>query len=231
MTEAVFSDDGMDAAEMLQAIEAAFAIRISNDEATQIRRVGDLYDLISSKVKVVDRGQLPCLTAMAFRRIKKALHERLPHHHFLPETPLRQVTRVISARPLLRQLAADTGLRMPDPVMGLSGLAAMALTFVVLPLCLYQFDIAPPVVSGLLGIALTFLIARFWPVDLPRNMRNVGDLARSAAARNIAALSGQDEAVRTSDVWAALDSIIREIAARDAPIGRETPFFRASRFK
>jgi acyl carrier protein len=46
MTMAIFSDDGMDGVEMLQAIEAAFAIRISSEEATKIRRVGDLYDLI-----------------------------------------------------------------------------------------------------------------------------------------------------------------------------------------
>jgi hypothetical protein len=162
---------------------------------------------------------------MAFRRIKKALHERYPDHPLHPETPIRQVTGAIPVGRWLRQLADDTGLRMPNPTMRLSGLGAMALTFVVLPLCLYQLDIAPLIVSGLLGVVLTFAVARYWPVNLPRHVRSVGDLARKVAARNIAALSKQDGAIRTRDVWAALDSIIREVSARDEPIGRETLFY------
>jgi hypothetical protein len=225
MTKAVFADDGMDAVEMLQAIEAAFATRISNEEAARMIRVGDLYDLLCSKVKAVDHGQLPCLTAMAFRRIKKALRERLPDRELNPETPIRQLTGMISVGPWLRQLGADTGLRMPDLTMRPSGLAAMTLTFAVLPLSFYQFEIAPPVISGLLGIVLTLAVARYWPAALPRNVKNVGDLARSTAARNIALLSRQGEAIRTKDVWTALESIIREIAARDEPIGRETLFY------
>ena len=225
MAKAVFSDDGMDAVEMLQAIEAAFAITVTNEEAQQIESVGDLYDLICSKVKAVADGQLPCLTATAFRRIKRALRERLPDHQILPETPMRQVLRGMPPGQLLRRLAADTGLSMPGPTMRLSGAGMMALTFVVLPLCLYQFDIAPPIVSGSLGIALTFAVARYWPSGLPRHVTTVGELARSAAAKNIAALSKQDGAVRTSDVWAALVSIICDIAARDEPIGRETMFY------
>lgn len=226
MPKAVFSDDGMDAVEMLQAIEAAFAIRISNEEAVHIEKVGDLYDLICSKVNTVDHGQLPCLTAKAYRRIKQAIRERLPDHQLRPETPIWQVTDGIPAGRWLRQLAADTGLSMPDPTMHLSGLGMMVLTFVVFPLCLYHFDVAPPIVSGPLGVMLTFAIVRYWPADLPRHVTTVGELARIVAARNIAALSKQEGAMRTGDVWAALDSIVRDIAGRDEPIGRETLFYK-----
>jgi predicted secreted protein len=60
---------GLDAVELVMAVEEKFAISITDEEATKIRTVGDLKCLVTAKLDVTDVDG--CLTQRAFHLIRK----------------------------------------------------------------------------------------------------------------------------------------------------------------
>jgi hypothetical protein len=74
--------------ELLQAVEAAFDVRLTDAEAEQIRTVGDLHSMLIGRLHHVERGAIPCPAAMAFRRLKRAIEGAQPRTQVRPSTEL-----------------------------------------------------------------------------------------------------------------------------------------------
>jgi hypothetical protein len=79
---------GLDAVELLMAVEEKFGISIADEEATKTRTVGDLKRLVCAKLDVA--GAAGCLTQRAFHLIrKKATAEfGVLRRNLRPDTPL-----------------------------------------------------------------------------------------------------------------------------------------------
>jgi hypothetical protein len=69
---------GLEAVELVMAIEETFAIEIKDEEAGHIVSVGDLYGLVLAKLKGQSTDQ--CLTSAAFYRLRRALMDGLRVH-------------------------------------------------------------------------------------------------------------------------------------------------------
>jgi hypothetical protein len=212
--------------ELLQAIEAAFGVRLTNAEAGACITVGNLHDVLLQRVHHVDRGALPCLSAIAYRRLKRAIEKRVPEAKVRPQTPLADIVKIGQVAGWWRHLAGEAGLRLPRLGIGGWGFATIVV-LLLSPLALLpwlgKLSFARLLASGPLAVVLGWCL----PAHLPSRYRTVGDLARATAAMNISSLSWPAGAMRTRDVWDALETIIRDNLLWEGPLDRETRFFPA----
>ncbi|HZB87167.1 MAG TPA: hypothetical protein VE291_00765 [Terracidiphilus sp.] len=77
---------GLDGVEIVLRIEDEFSISLADEEARGVRTVGDLYELVLSKLDTTST----CLSSRAFYRTRQALVESLdvPRHLIRPSTEL-----------------------------------------------------------------------------------------------------------------------------------------------
>ncbi len=62
---------GLEGVELVMNVEEAFGIRISDQDASEVRTVGQCCDLIE---RILSRGgQEPCSTGATFYRLRRAL--------------------------------------------------------------------------------------------------------------------------------------------------------------
>jgi hypothetical protein len=59
--------------DVLYAIEKTFGVKLSDAEAVHCETVGQLYDVVSSKLNMPEVRNLRCPTALAFFRLRAAL--------------------------------------------------------------------------------------------------------------------------------------------------------------
>ncbi len=82
---------GLDAVELVMAVEEKFGISITDEEATKTLTVGDLKQLIRGKLDVADADG--CLTQRAFHLIRKNATAEFDilRRNLRPDTPLETV--------------------------------------------------------------------------------------------------------------------------------------------
>jgi hypothetical protein len=64
----------LDDIDFIEAVEAAFGITFDREPAAW-STFGDVFDAICQRVQPVERGPFPCLSASAYRRIRRALSQ------------------------------------------------------------------------------------------------------------------------------------------------------------
>jgi hypothetical protein len=219
MTKSLFGKSpDLDDVDFIETIETAFGITFGQDEPETWHTFGDLFDATCRHVKPVESGSFPCLSAAAYRRIKRGILKDRTSPGVRPNTRLEDVIgrRELSER--WRRLEKDTGLKRP-------GLPLSAWVIVLFPFMLLGIPILHSLAD--LNEWITFLIWILCAVAialLPRALpvRTVGELARAVAALNAQELSQSHGAIRTSDVWDSLVWIACDITAHKGPIDRET---------
>src|SRR5437762_13438344 len=79
---------GLDGVEQILAVEDAFQIHIADEEAGSVSTVGDLHDLVVSKLQWQDSKR--CLTSAAFYRTRSGIVDTLgiDRRKIRPATPL-----------------------------------------------------------------------------------------------------------------------------------------------
>jgi hypothetical protein len=89
---------GLDAVELVMAVEEKFGITISDEEATNALTVGDLKRLVQAKLKLTDTEG--CLTQRAFHLLRKNAISQFgtTRSKFRPETALETVVPLSSRR-------------------------------------------------------------------------------------------------------------------------------------
>jgi hypothetical protein len=242
-------DDDLDPVEVVIAIEKAFEVKVSNEEAKAIFRVGELFTLLLSKMPVGDAGR-KCASAMAFYRVRRALNELGIDAGRFPSDDLSSLHRVYS-KSFVRSLKERSGLRLPRPAFGLVGKLGVAVLLVGLSAGLGTIALGLLAASTKLAMSLSFppkgqletisialLVGAFvaGPIlmyldagRLPANCRTLGSLAARTASLSYGRLVKQGADARVASVWKALTENLADFAGVPADqIARETYFLRSA---
>ena len=99
--------------DVLRAIEEAFRIRISDQEAACCETFGQLFEVVSSKLDITEPRRLGCPTTLAFFRLRAALRRLGYMQRMTSETDLRAIFRSHGTIRLHLALARDTDLKLP----------------------------------------------------------------------------------------------------------------------
>jgi len=208
-----------DEVDLLDEIQAAFDVTFTDSEAESCRTVGDLFDVLMTKIAPAE-GANRCATAMAFYRLRRAIGAG----HAGPHSMLRDVLTG-TPRQAYARLGSATGLRMPALVFGAVGWFGM---MVVLPGILASAAFwqaassfwAVPFLISMLGILVAFF-------DRKPEAATLGDLARQVAVLNFAHLARSGARSVRVDVWKNFVQLLRQETGLidNSPISRETTFF------
>ncbi len=204
MTSSLGLAGDLDDVELIQDVEAAFGIRLADDEISRCSTVGHLFELIEARLPGMPSGQ-SCATAMCFYRLRRALQ---PHSAIAlrPKTSIAELGRM-PVRKLHRIIETECGLRPPPQYITLWGCLALLLV-VVLPFGLFAVGmpwwVALP--SAVIGIGLY----RLAPIQLPGEVETFGDLVRIVASRSIGALAGQGARLGPKEAWQAFTDVLSD---------------------
>ncbi|MGO9095396.1 MAG: hypothetical protein ACLQGV_09240 [Bryobacteraceae bacterium] len=205
---------GEDTAELLLAIEDAFQIEIAERELGYIATVGDLRDLVISKLQ--GQNSKRCLTSAAFYRTRRGMIDALgiDRRQIRPSTPLAPLLPRRNRRRMWRSIQGAMELKLPD-LRGSLWIALFALALgIALPTGIaFRAGIG----SGWIGVVL-FLglivggllirLARPLEVVIPNGATTVGDLARDVLALNHARLVEEAGGWNKDEVWESLCRVI-----------------------
>ena len=214
------------AIDLLEEVEAAFGIKIANEDAEQCETVGDLYDIVCTHLPEWDAQGGDCGSSMVFYRIRRSLSPD-DRRGIVPDSAL-VVTGLPPSR-LFKKLKMDTGLRLPAyhlTWLGLTGgfllVGGVIAAIVALLAGLWSVSGVAAVIA-LAGVPLL----RLDPGTLPAGITTVGDLVRRAVPLNAAKL--KDNGGRPADRWSVLVALAAEYGALPPDeIGPDTFFHRKS---
>jgi hypothetical protein len=192
----------LDDVDMLEDVEAAFGFRASDDELARCRTVGDLFELINSRLP----SESPagnCATAMCFYRLRRAIQPRISIS-LRPDTPIEEL-RSLSVRNLHRIIEKECGLRPPPPTLSVWGCISLmlvpALPLGALFMGLGEWIAAASAIAPTMGYRLA-------PIRHPNSVQTFGDLVRQISSRSIGTLSKQGARLRTPSDWGAFRHIL-----------------------
>ena len=207
---------GLDAVELILAVEDAFQIHIPDEEASTVSTVGDLHALVISKLRGQDSKR--CLTSAAFYRVRRGMIETLglTRRQIRPSTPLDAVLPLSGRRQTWYRIQETTKLKLPPlrhPPLLQASLLSLGAAITVAP-GLYA-RIAPEwfLLLAFLGLIVGSLFIRLSPslaTALPKHSLTVGSLSRDVLAINHAQLSAELGAWNKQDVWECLGRLIAD---------------------
>jgi hypothetical protein len=236
-------DDDLDGVEIVRALEAAFDVKLADAETTAVLAVGDMFDLLRSKIDAADADR-KCPGAMAFYRVRRAWNELGIDVGRAPSDDLTRLRRIYT-RALVKSLEARSGLRLPPPALGAVGKIGMAIAVsgIVVCLALLLCKVAAiwlpiPVRewSALVPITIVFggwivggAVTRFDSGHLPSDCRTLGALAAKSAMLSYGRLVKQGGDARDRILWQALvDNLAERTQLPADQIARETYFLQSS---
>jgi hypothetical protein len=220
--------DGDDV-ELVAELEKAFDLKLSNDEAAGFFKVGELFDLLKRKMDAGEANR-KCASAMAFYRIRRALHELGADVGRSPSAGLSLLHRMYT-KSFVKSLGERSGLRLPRPESGPIGMTGIAVVLIA-----FFAGIVALVLAGAAGLVLLvagfvvgWILMRIDEGRLPTNCRTLGDLAVRTAALSYGRLVKQGADARDGPMWKALSEILADFAGVPPDqIGRETFFLQCS---
>lgn len=204
MTSSLGLAGDLDDVELIQDVEAAFGVRLEDDEIERCSTVGQLFELIKARLPDLPSGQ-SCATAMCFYRLRRALQ---PHSVIAlkPKTSIGALGS-LPVRKLHRIIETECGLRPPPQYITFWGCLALLLV-VTLPFGL--FAVGMPWWSALPSAALGIGLYRLAPIQLPGEVETFGDLVRIVASRSIGALAGQGARLGPEEAWQAFKDVLSD---------------------
>ena len=209
---------GLELVEIVMEVEETFGIIISDDDAPQIRTVGELHQyILESRRKENQRG---CATGRVFRDIRRVLMETTstPRRAIRPGTELKVILPPRNRRRVWKRLEQDVAgyvrkLRLPyrlGPIITVLCLTAGIVgTAIIIP----QVGIGNALVLGVTAIVATlllmFFVTRPFAIAFPQGVVTVGDLATATLP------PGYEEAAKQQmtdeEVWDRLQRIVADI--------------------
>jgi len=206
-------DDDMDPVEIVIALEKAFGVAIADGEASDIRTVGQMYDLLLKKIAPAGTGR-KCASALAFYRLRRAMADLRQGKRQTPSGDL-SFLECGRTKKNWKRLQKASGLRLPHLeatrswplsaavlVMG----SALLAVFTGLVLALFSISLgdrlvhlAPALLFG--GFVLVIAANTVDPGRIPDDCRTLGKLANKAAARNYGQMIVAGAAVSEAQIW------------------------------
>jgi hypothetical protein len=221
--------DGDDVS-VVYGVEKAFGVKISNTEALRCETVGQLFDVICSKLKMSGARNLGCPTALAFFRLRAALRRRGHEQRMTPDTDLRAIFHAHGAKRLRSSLVRELNLDLPSLQLHSASDTALVLVWACgFPVAVWAASWVPLLAFTILTVMLGFVLPR----TLPEDVAKLGDLAVRCAAWNYGRLSQQCGGAKPREVWKALTIVVPESSGTgfEGEMNYDTRFFpeRASR--
>ena len=103
--------DSEDIDDVLIKIKKSFGLKFERNEFAHVKTFGDIYDVISAKIKGED--VLDCTTQQAFYKLKEAIHQvRGNEIQIFPTTRLDSLFPKKDRKPALRRIENDLGQRL-----------------------------------------------------------------------------------------------------------------------
>jgi acyl carrier protein len=186
-----YFDMGLDAVEIVMAIEDAFDISIENSEAEKILTPRQLIDLVQSKVLVATSRV--CLTQRAFNLLRKSLlrNGQWKRADIAPATRLSVLIPRPQRQALLQQTALELGIKKPPGLkrrqwlealrLGMTLVAGLGVMQLAYPGLASLAFLLPFFVFAGVAILIGYISGRLtenWRTEFPKDLQTVGDLAR-----------------------------------------------------
>jgi hypothetical protein len=205
---------GLDGVELLLAVEDAFQIHIADDEAGNVSTVGDLHNLVVSKLQGKDSKR--CLTSTAFYRTRRGIIDVLgiDRRGVRPATPLEVILPRNIRRDKWRCIQATMKMKLPDlqhPGWIQLSLLTIGVALAVTAGVYGGVGYGSIALLAFLGLIIGGFLIRLSPVlavAFPNHDATVGDLARDVLAINHARLVDEVGTWNNKDVWKALCRVI-----------------------
>lgn len=205
---------GLDAVELILAVEDAFRIHISDEEASAVSTVDDLHALVISKLREPDSKR--CLTSAAFYRVRRGIVETLGlnRRQIRPSTPLEAILPPNGRRQNWYRIQETTKLKLPalrHPPLLQAILLALGAALAVAPGLYARIAPAWFLLLPFPGLIVGSLFVRLSPwlaTAFPPHTLTVGGLSRDVLAINHARLSEELGAWNEQDVWECLCRLV-----------------------
>jgi acyl carrier protein len=209
---------GLDGVELIMAVEEAFGVSISDEEAGQIRTPRQLCDVVAGKVRTVEPSV--CLTQRSFYLLRRTFRGKLavPRSRFRPETPLEQLVPLDNRRVAWSELREDVGavvwpkMRLPTSLTTVFVSVAVVLwAALAWRLTAAKVRLAYSVIAaGLLSVAVLAGAISVRPLHTSLAGQTVGTLAEYVATFNPFLLSPESTELTPEKVRLEVRKIIIE---------------------
>jgi len=213
---------GLDSVELVMAVEEKFGITISDEEAQEMRTVGDMYQCVLSKVMVSDRSS--CLTQKAFHLLRRTARQLfdIPRDQFRPDAQLDVIVPRRSRHENWRKFQVAVGAtKWPTLALSWPGILTLIAFVFAIPGFVFEYGTVVlrwnvvivgviAVVSMIAALRVGKLIARPFEMEFRGGISTVRELAYVVVAQN-PELFGTERATWTADeTWSLLSSVIKE---------------------
>jgi hypothetical protein len=193
--------------DLIEEVEAAFGIKVADDEAERCWTVGDLYEVICAHTPHWNEQDGSCASSAVFYRFRRALAPE-NKREVSPSSALAGAG--MSARGLYNLLRRETRLRLPTEeatVIGVVGGWMCLLGFIGGLIALFTGAWA---LTGLgtLVVVLGVLLLLVDPARLPTGVGTVGELVRRTVPLNAQGLA--QTGARPPDRWAIVIALAAE---------------------
>ncbi len=224
---------GLDIVELIFAVEKAFQIHLEDAECERISTVGQLHELILSKLSGPVARLHPgvCMTSAAFYRTRRTIVDTLglERRQIKPATTLDSLLPKPTRRTKWKLLQTASQLKLPRldlPAWAFWSSFAIGMPLAMLPLGVGALG-KPSLTSLailawllLLGLLLSALIrraARSLATEFPNSAATVGDLSRLVLAHNFSAIEKDAGGWSERESW----DLLVEIIVRQTGIDRD----------
>ncbi len=168
---------GLDGVELLIAVEEKFGISISDEEAQGLFIVGQLYELIVSKLPTSHA----CGSMIVFNRLRRGFRAvGFSRGEISPETLLAPLLPLGRRRELWKRLSAVSQLKLPDlrrPLWVKLMLVVVA-CLATLPVLFLGPGLSASIATALLSTVVLVIASRPAALQLPDGCTSVADLAQ-----------------------------------------------------
>jgi hypothetical protein len=213
---------GLDSIELVMAVEETFGVSIPDEEAQDIRTVGDMFQCVISKLMVAEGSS--CLTQKAFHLLRRKAKDlfNVPRNQFRLDAELDLIVPKHSRRENWRRFQLAVGAtKWPRLALSWPGVLTVLALLLAIPgsVFLYSTAVLRWNMVEAFAIALVFVVVaiqagkfvvRPFEIAFRGGISTVRDLAYVVVAQN-AELFGIERATWTNDeTWSLLSSVIRE---------------------
>ena len=208
---------GLDGVELLIAVEDRFGIAIGDEEAAQIATVGDLHELVLSRLAPPSSNSCP--SSHVFYGVRRGLREVLgvSRERVSPGASLEGLLPDEGRRSAWSSLSQYLGWRLPAlqlPATLESSMLTGCLGAIVLALLGGGLGFMPQPIAWSLGLAafpallVAYRLTAPLAIRVPKGLVSVGDLASAVLSLNFAVVSEQCQSWNEGEVWQALQSAV-----------------------
>jgi acyl carrier protein len=206
---------GLDAVELIMAVEEAFDFEIPDHEAARLRTAGQLYAYVVGRLS--GAPPLRCPSSALFYRTRRALMELsgVPRRGIAPSTPMEAILPPNRRRSEWQRLEAATegrlpGLELPRGISSPLNRVGTVLLFA----CLGAYFVCPIALAFRLSLAAALLVwaagrlVAPFAVQIPARCATVGGTVQTALGSHGYIRADSGRAWDPGEVWRTLRDVI-----------------------